>query len=187
MFAPLAPLPLLPGQQAATPATTAAAATAAAEAAARGAAAPAAAAAAEGAAEPKAKAKAKAKAKVAKPLSKDTIHAVAQKWCGNVMTEVARARSTKDDLQKGSYGSELVTTLEQLAQEMMTFHQQIQSLLTEGNKEVDAYRAIMEKGDEVRKTLTREFHVAMAILKASNPKAKSKAKDKTKAKADPSS
>ena len=121
---------------------------------------------------PKAKAKAKAKPKVAKPLSADTVQAVAQKWCGNIMVEVAKARACKNDLQRGSYGSELVQALEALCQEIMTYHQQIQSLLSDGNRDVEAFRAIMLQGDEVKKRLAGESVIAAALLKAAKGKAK---------------
>ena len=112
----------------------------------------------------KQKTRAKAKAKVAKPLSADTIHAVAQKWAGVIMSEVAKARSTKGDLAAHKFGSQMVQELENWAIKLMGVHEQIQNLLSKGSVDVEAYRAFMEKGDELKKAFNDDFKTAKSLL-----------------------
>ena len=190
MFAAVAPLPLGAATAGAGPAALPSSSTGAELATAAAAAAAAAAATAAAAAEAakvkaEAKAKAKAKAKVAKPLSPETVQAVAQKWCGAIMLAVAAGRAQKNDLMKNSFGSDLVTKLEELCTESMAFHARVQGMLTDGNMDVEMYRDLMQKGDESKGKLVKTSSIAAALLKATNPSAKAKAKGKAKAKASP--
>ena len=117
-----------------------------------------------------AKTKPTPKPKVAKPLTADTVHGVAQKWCGGMLGEVAKARKTKSELQAQKFGSELVNVLESWATKMMAEHSAIQNLLEEGCTDVTKFRDLMAKGDQVKKQFLEDLAVAKSIIKSGTAK-----------------